>query len=147
MTPEIKDALEVKSQVVEFMMEYVFAGDFDHPRQAADAEGKYHYTDKKIMISCLPSGREGWFNCAVDVSVIRRGWFSRSVELVLSTGLGVDLWSFRPGLWVSYVNKLKRQAQQERRLGDGDQASEKAQDNSFSPIDDSAIFGDDVRED
>ncbi|HEU4390297.1 MAG TPA: hypothetical protein VFV34_21015 [Blastocatellia bacterium] len=146
MTPEIRDAREVKSQVVEFMMEYVFAGDFDHPRQAADSEGRYHYSDKKIMISCLPSGREGWFNCAVDVQVIRRTWLSRSVEQVLSTGLGVDLYSYRPGLWVEYVNKLKHQLQKERQLREVEQSA-RVQDNSFSPIDDRAIFGDDVGED
>jgi hypothetical protein len=147
MTTDIKDGLEVKSQVVEFMMEYVFAGDFDRPRLNPDSNGAYHYSDKKIMISCIPSGREGWFNCAVEVQLIRRTWFSRRLELVLSTGLGVDLWSFRPGLWVDYINRLKHQARRERERNEGERLPAASEDNSFRPIDDSAIFGDDVKED
>ena len=143
MEPDIKKAIAVKSQVIEFMREYVFAGD-DNPQRPPDAEGAYHYTDRKIIISCLPSHREGWFGCAVEVHLIRRTWMSRQLDLVLSAGHGTDVWSFRPGQWIDYVNNLAAAARREREATEAANKSRSAelQDTRFAPIDDSALFKD-----
>src|SRR5262245_54960531 len=145
MTPDIKDALTVKTQVVEFMMEYVFAGDFDNPKVTPTVEGNFSYRDRKISIECRPSHREGWFSCAVEVHVIRKSWFSKKSDLVMSTGHGFDVWTFRPGLWIDYINKLAGNARRQREAvsAASDAPSPTVEDTSFTPIDDSAIFRDD----
>jgi hypothetical protein len=143
MTPEEKKALSVKELVVEVMKDYVFAGDFENPRRSPDSAGKYHYADPKITIACLPSRREGWLNCAVELSLIRKRWFSRKLETVLSTGHGVDVWVFRPGLWIDYVSNLAELAAgrtRERELKQAADAGVSEEDPRFAPIDDSAIF-------
>jgi hypothetical protein len=55
MTQGAKSALAVKSIVVEFMNEQVYRGDYENPRLKPDAAGRYHYKDKKIDITLVPS--------------------------------------------------------------------------------------------
>ena len=141
-----KSALAVKSLVIEFMKEHVYRGDFDNPRVRPDAGGCYHYKDKKIEIFLTLSKRDGWLNCAVAVFIVRRRWPKRRLELVLHTGHGVEVSTFRPGLWVDYVAGLSegiKDAQRERGEAERRKGEEEAGrhfDSNFSPVDDSEIF-------
>jgi hypothetical protein len=146
MTPDIKSALRLKSCLMKFMLEHVYRGDYDNPRLRPDASGAYTYKDKKVLISCQPSPRDGWLNCAVSVSLARRRLLSRTLELVLDTGYGVEVHTFRPGLWVDYVFELaqgiegvhqEREAERQRRREDEER---RQYDANFSPVDDADIF-------
>jgi hypothetical protein len=145
MNPNLKDALAIKSKTVEVVKEYVFGGDFEVPRVEPDQNGIYHYRDKKIHILCTPSGRDGWLNCSVMVNVVRKKWLVTREELVLSTGYGVDVWVFRPGMWIDFINRLADEVETTRRRRPADEtktAGEGAarEDDRFTPIDDSAVF-------
>jgi hypothetical protein len=146
MSTGAKSALAVKSLVVEFMNEQVYRGDYENPRLAPDGLGRYHYKDKKIDVTLEPSKRDGWLNCAVTVQLVRRRWPFRRLEPVLVTGHGVEVSTFRPGLWVDYITDLsegikevQRERDQEmRRKGEEDERRQF--DSNFSPVDDSSIF-------
>jgi hypothetical protein len=146
MDPETKEALAVKSLVVELMKEHVYRGKFDSPSLKPDRAGGYNYKDKRIEISCSPSGRDGWLNCAVTVSLVRGRWPFRKLETVLSTGFGVEVSLFRPGKWVDYVANMAEQArdlQLERDKEEHPKVEEEARRNHearFGPVDDSSIF-------
>lgn len=141
-----KSALAVKALVVEFMRGYVYRGDFDNPRVRPDAGGMYEYKDKKITVYLTLSKRDGWLNCAVAVYIVRRRWPKRRLELVMHTGHGVDVATFRPGLWIDYVASLSegaKEAQSERDAQQRRKSEEEEQrqyDSHFSPVDDSSIF-------
>jgi hypothetical protein len=146
MDPETREALTVKSLVVELMKEHVYRGEFDSPRLKPDPAGAYHFRDKRIDIDLTPSGRDGWLNCAVTVSLVRGRWPRRKLEAVLSTGFGVEVSLFRPGKWVEYVSGMAEQArdlQLERDEEEQPKAEEEARRNHetrFGPVDDSSIF-------
>lgn len=146
MTSDDKSALAVKSRAIEFMKEHVFRGDYDNPRIKPDSLGTYHYRDKKIEITCQPSRREGWLNCIIRVYIIRRRWPFRRLELVLSTGYGIDIETFRPGQWIEYFLQLsehiegirrEREAERQRLIEEEERRRREA---NFSPVDDSALF-------
>lgn len=146
MTGDLKAALAVKSRVMDLMKERVYAGDLEHPRLSPDAHGWFHYKDGKVHISAMPSPRDGWLNCQVMVSVVRRRWPFRKLDVVLSAGFGVDVWAFRRGLWIDYVTNLaagaaaverERIAEHHRRLEHEERVNH---DSSFSPIDDAQVF-------
>ena len=146
MTTETKSALAVKSQALEFMKEYVFHGDYDNPRVKPDSFGTYNYRDKKIEISCQPSKREGWLNCIIRVSLVRGRWPLRRLELVFSTGYGVDIETYRPGQWVDYlyqlgegIETLRREREVERQQYVEEEEG-RQYDANFSPVDDASIF-------
>jgi hypothetical protein len=146
MDPETKEALAVKSLVVELMKEHVYRGRFDSPFLQPDREGAYSYKDKRIQISCLASGRDGWLNCGVTVSLVRGRWPFRKLEPVLSTGLGVEVSLFRPGKWVEYVSDMAERARDlqlerdEQQQPEVDEQARKEQQARFGPVDDSSIF-------
>jgi hypothetical protein len=146
MTQSNKSALAVKSLVVAFMNEHVYRGDYDNPRERPDAFGRYHYKDKKIEVELFPSKRDGWLNAAVAVYIVRRRWPTRRLEPVLVTGHGVEVSTFRPGLWVDYITGLSegiKDVQRERDLAEKRKSEEDEQQHyssNFSPVDDSSIF-------
>lgn len=145
MTTGTKEALAVKTIVVGFMNEQVYRGDYENPRIEPDKLGRYHYKDGKIEVWLVPSKRDGWLNAAVTVQLVRRRWPFRRLEPVFVTGHGVEVSTYRPGLWVDYitefVEKIKdvqrgRDEEAKRKTGEDEQR----QDVNFSPVDDSAIF-------
>jgi hypothetical protein len=146
MTADSINPLTVKSWAAEFMKEQVFQGNLEEPRLNPDAAGAYHFQDKKIRISCTPSGRDGWLNCAVTVFLVLGRWPFRKLEPVLHTGYGVDVTIFRPGHWVNYVGDLAEAARladidrEAEKLRKADQGIAEERDANFSPIDDSAHF-------
>jgi hypothetical protein len=146
MDPETKEALAVKSLVVELMKEHVYRGKFDSPSLKPDRAGGYNYRDKRLEVACFPSGRDGWLNCAVTVSLVRGRWPLRKLEAVLSTGFGVEVALFRPGKWIDYVSKMAERArnlQLERDKEEQPKVEEEARRNHearFGPVDDSSIF-------
>jgi len=145
MTAETKTPASIKSDVIDLMKEHVYGGDFDRPRVKPDSEGLYHYDDKKIRISLAISPREGWLSCSVMVWILRRRFLFTKAELVLSTGFGYDVSSFRPGLWCDYVSRLAAEARATQKDRDGrkqieKQSAEPATKPEFSPVDDSSIF-------
>ena len=138
-----KSAREVKSLIVKFMNEHVYRGDYENPRVRPDAAGHYRYKDKKIEIALTPSKRDGWVNCAVTVYIVRRRFPTRRLEPVMITGHGVEVSTFRPGLWVDYVTGLSesiKDVQRERDEAHRRKSEEEQIDSNFSPVDDSAIF-------
>ncbi len=146
MTTGAKGALDVKAIVVAFMNEQVYRGDYDNPRIEPDKLGRYHYRDKKIEVSLTPSKRDGWLNAAVTVELVRRRWPFRRLEPVLVTGHGVEVTTYRPGLWVDYITELSEEIKEVQR-GRDEEARRKSEDDrerhidaNFSPVDDSAIF-------
>ncbi|MCI0490892.1 MAG: hypothetical protein L0229_30230 [Blastocatellia bacterium] len=146
MAAETKSALTVKSQAVELMKEHVFRGDYDNPRVRPDSLGTYHYRDRKIEIGCQPSRREGWLNCMIRIYLVRRRWPLRRIELVFSTGYGIDIETYRPGRWVDYlfqlaegIEKIQREREAERQQHI-EEEEQRQRDASFSPVDDSSIF-------
>lgn len=146
MTTRNKDALAVKSLVVEFMKEYVYRGDYDNPRLEPDRLGRYLYKDKKIDVSLTPSKRDGWLNCAVTVQLVRRRWPTRRLEAVLVTGHGVEVSTFRPGLWVDYITSISEGIKDVQRERDqelkrkSEEDEQRHLDSNFGPVDDSSIF-------
>lgn len=149
MDDELKAALAVKAKALEVIRAYVFGEDNGEPRVKPDQTGVFHYRDKKLHITCDPSGRDGWSNCAIMVFILRKQWFLfRKRELVLSTGLGVDLWAYRPGMWVDYVTRLAETAEKARHQRslqaetDRDAAELRDQESRVSPVDDSSVFKD-----
>ncbi|HET8677756.1 MAG TPA: hypothetical protein VFO63_18290 [Blastocatellia bacterium] len=145
MTTGTKEALAVKAIVIGFMNEQVYRGDYDNPRLRPDPAGRYHYKDKKIEVSLTPSKRDGWLNAAVTVQIVRRRWPFRRVEPVLVTGHGVDVSTYRPGLWVDYITELSEKIKEVQRERDEEakrkiEEDERHLDANFSPVDDSAIF-------
>jgi hypothetical protein len=146
MDPEIKDALSVKSLVVELMKEHVFRGEFDSPSLKPDRAGAYNFKDQRIEVSCAPSGRDGWLNCAVSVSLIRGRWPRRKLEAVLHTGFGAEVSLFRPGNWIDYVADMAERARELQLARDKEQQprveAEAVRDHDarFGPVDDSSIF-------
>jgi len=146
MLTDIKGALKVKSYVSAFMREHVYQGDYERPRVKPDAAGAYHYRDRRIQISCAPSPREGWINCAVIVQIVRRRFPFRRLEMVLSTGYGVDVYTYRPGKWIDYVvslgegvEEIEHQRAGLRRLQEEEEQARRMDDN-FSPVDDASLF-------
>lgn len=146
MTTGTKGALAVKDIVVAFMNEQVYRGDYDNPRIEPDKLGRYHYRDSKIEVWLVPSKRDGWLNAAVTVQLVRRRWPSRRLETVFVTGHGVEVSTYRPGLWVDYITELLdkikdvqrgRDEEVKRKREEGD---ERHFDANFSPVDDSEIF-------
>ena len=146
MTTGTKGALAVKALVVEFMNEQVYRGDYDNPRQRPDAAGRYHYKDKKIEVYLTPSKRDGWLNAAVTVQIVRRRWPLRRLETVLVTGHGVEVSTYRTGLWIDYITELSERFKEAQRGRDEEQKrnseadSARHLDANFSPVDDSDIF-------
>jgi hypothetical protein len=146
MTTGTKDALAVKSLVVEFMKEHVYRGDFDNPRITPDKLGRYLYRDRKIEVWLDPSKRDGWLNCAVTVQLVRRRWPTRRLEAVLVTGHGVEVSTFRPGLWVDYITSISEGIKDVQRARDqelkrkSEEDEQRHFDSNFSPVDDSSIF-------
>jgi hypothetical protein len=146
MTTGTKEALDVKTMVVGFMNEQVYRGDYDNPRIKPDKLGRYHYRDDKIEVWLVPSKRDGWLNAAVTVRIVRRRWPFRRVEPVLVTGHGVEVSTYRPGLWVGYIADFLERIKDVQRERD-EEAKRKSEagdeqrfDENFSPVDDSAIF-------
>ena len=146
MDPETREALAVKSVVVDVMKEHVYSGKFDSPRLKPDSSGTYHFKDKRIQISLSPSGRDGWLNCSVTVSLIRGRWPLRKLEPVLATGFGVEVSIYRPGRWVDYVSEkaerardlqLERDKEEQPRV---DEEARRNHDARFGPVDDSSLF-------
>ena len=140
-----RSAQAVKSLVVKLMNEHVYRGDYENPRVRPDAAGCYHYKDKKIEISLTPSKRDGWLNCAVAVHIVRRRWPFRRLEPVMITGHGVEVSTFRPGLWVDYVTHLSEgieeiQHERDEAARRKSEAEQRQLDSNFSPVDDSSIF-------
>ena len=145
MTTASKEALDVKTLVVGFMNEQVYRGDYDNPRIKPDKLGRYHYSDSKIEVWLLPSRRDGWLNSAVTVHIVRRRWPFRRLEPVLVTGHGVEISTYRPGLWVGYIADFLEEAKglQRGREEEARRKSEEEQrrvDENFTPVDDSEIF-------
>ncbi len=146
MLTDTKGALKVKSYVSAFMKEQVYQGDYERPRVKPDAAGAYHYRDRRIYISCTPSPREGWINCKVRVDIVRRRFPFRRLDLVLSTGYGVDVYAYRPGKWIDYVVSLgegvAQLEQQREAIHRRQQEAEQARmlDENFSPVDDASLF-------
>ncbi|HEX5731582.1 MAG TPA: hypothetical protein VF131_02015 [Blastocatellia bacterium] len=145
MTTGTKEALAVKAMVVAFMNEQVYRGDYDNPRIKPDKLGSYHYRDGKIEVWLAPSKRDGWLNPAVTVQLVRRRWPFRRLEPVLVTGHGVEVSTYRPGLWVDYITDLLEKIKDVQRVRDEEakrksEADERDFDANFSPVDDSAIF-------
>ena len=146
MTTGTKEALTVKNIVVGFMNEQVYRGDYDNPRIKPDKLGRYHYKDGKIEVWLSPSSRDGWLNSAVTVQLVRRRWPFRRLEPVLVTGHGVEVSTYRPGLWVNYIMDFvetikevqRARAEEAERKSEAD--GERNVDTNFSPVDDSAIF-------
>src|ERR1044071_371661 len=146
MTPEARQAMSVKSLVVDFMKEHVFRGDYDRASMKPDADGAYHFKDKRFHISCCPSGRDGWLNCSVNVSLVRGRWPLRKLEPVLSTGFGSAVSLFRPGQWVESLASLAKAARELQHKRDAEEArttEEDARDEyeaRFGSVDDSSLF-------
>ncbi len=146
MTPEARQAITVKSLAVDFMREHVFRGDFDRPSLRPDRFGAYHFKDKFLQISCCPSGRDGWLNCSVTVSLVRGRWPVRKLEPVFLTGFGSAVSLFRPGQWVDYLSTLAEPARKLQRKRDNEntrRAEEEARDEHearFGSVDDSSLF-------
>jgi hypothetical protein len=146
MSPDIKNALRIKRLVSDFMKEQVYRGDYESPRLKPDATGAFHYSDRLLRIACAPSPREGWGNCIVRIEIIRRRLLFRKFEQVLSTGYGIDVAVFRPGMWIAYIEHLtagaaglEEQREVERRRHQlEDQA--RLMDENFGPVDDAAMF-------
>ena len=146
MTPEARQAMSVKSFAVDLMKEHVFRGDFDRLSLKPDADGAYHFKDKLLHISCCPSGRDGWLNCSVTVSLVRGRWPRRKLEPVLLTGFGSAVSLFRPGQWVDYLSTLAEHARELQRKRD-DENTRRAEDEArdeyesrFGSVDDSSLF-------
>jgi hypothetical protein len=68
---------------------------------------------------------------------------------VLVTGHGVEVSTYRPGLWVDYITELSEAVKELQRTRDRElkRASEEAEqqqqqqfDSNFSPVDDASIF-------
>jgi len=140
----MKDAFQVRSDVVELMREHVYAGDYDRPRIKPDAAGVYHYKDKKIRIELSISPRDGWLSCSVVVWILRRRFLFRKPEPVLVTGFGHDVEIFRPGRWCEYVAAIAEHTrllgqERERRLNESIEPLPQT-DARFTPIDDSELF-------
>lgn len=137
--------MKVKLIVERFMQEKVYEGDSENPRIRPDADGAYRFRDGKIQIHCLPSPREGFMNCAVKVEIIRRRFPTRKLETVMETGYGVDVYRFRPGLWIDYISDMSKSAdkaaeeREEQKRQQEDDEKRKVEDN-FTPVDDSALF-------
>ena len=144
--PEARQAMSVKTLVVDLMREHVFRGDFDRTSVKADPAGAYHFKDKLLNISCCPSGRDGWLNCSVTVSLVRGRWPFRKQEPVLLTGFGSAVSLFRPGQWVDYVSTLAEHARALQKKRDDENArrveeeGSKDHDARFGAVDDSSIF-------
>jgi hypothetical protein len=146
MLTDVKGALRVKSYVSAFMKEWVYRGDYERPRERPDSAGAYHFSDRRIRIACAPSPREGWINCAVRVHIVRRRFPFRRLELVLATGYGVDVYTYRPGKWIDYVVSLgegiaeiEQQRESLRRRQEEEEEARRMNEN-FSPVDDSSLF-------
>jgi len=144
--PEIRQAMSVKSLAVDFMKEHVFRGDFDRPSVRPGPGGAYAFKDKLLHISCCPSGRDGWLNCSVTVSLVRGRWPRRKLEPVLVTGYGSAVSLFRPGDWVDYLTPLADHARELQRNRD-DENTRTAEDEArndhearFGAVDDSSLF-------
>ena len=144
--PEVRQAMSVKSLAVDFMREHVFRGDYDRPSVRPTPDGAYHFKDKLLRISCCPSGRDGWLNCSVAVSLVRGRWPRRKLEPVLVTGFGSAVSVFRPGEWVDYLSPLAEHARELQRKRD-DENTRKAEDVArneheakFGSVDDSSLF-------
>ena len=146
MTPEARQAMSVKSLAVDFMREQVFRGDYDRTTLRPDSDGAYRFKDKLLVISCCPSGRDGWLNCSVTVSLVRRRWPRRKLEPVLMTGFGSAVSLFRPGHWIDYLSALAEHArdlQRKRDDEDARRAEGEARDeheSKFGSVDDSSLF-------
>ena len=143
---EARQAMSVKASVVDVMREHVFRGDFDRASVKPDSAGAYHFKDSLINISCCPSGRDGWLNCSVTVSLVRGRWPFRKQEPVLLTGFGSAVSLFRPGQWVDYISTLAKHARELQRQRDGEIARRieveagKDHEARFGAVDDSSIF-------
>ena len=146
MTPETRQAMNVKSFAVDFMKEHVFRGDYDRASLKPDSNGAYHFKDKLLHISCCPSGRDGWLNCSVTVALVRGSWPRRKLEPVLTTGFGSAVSVFRPGQWVDYLSTLAehaRKLQRERDDEDTRRTEHEARseyDARFGSVDDTSLF-------
>jgi len=147
MDTDIKKAIRVKSMIERLMREKIYDGDSEKPRIKPDSTGAYQFRDSKVQISCTPSPREGFLNCAVKVELVRRRFPTLKLETVLETGYGVDLYTFRTGLWIDYLtemtesaNKIAQERELREKLQQEDDEKRAATDN-FSPVDDTAIFG------
>ena len=138
--------MSVKHLVVDLMREHVFRGDFERASVKPDSAGAYHLKDKLLNISCCPSGRDGWLNCSVSVSLVRGRWPRRKLEAVLLTGFGSAVSVFRPGQWVDYVSALAEHARELQRKRDDEDARTVEEETSkdhearFGAVDDSSIF-------
>ena len=144
--PEVRQAMSVKSLAVDFMKEHVFRGDFDRPSVRPGPDGVFTFKDKLLHISCCPSGRDGWLNCSVSVSLVRGRWPRRKLEPVLLTGYGSAVSLFRPGEWVDYLSPLAEHARELQRNRD-DENTRRAEDEArnehearFGAVDDSSLF-------
>ena len=144
--PEARQAMSVKTLVVDLMREHVFRGDFDRTSVKPDPAGAFHFKDKLLKVSCCPSGRDGWLNCSVTVSLIRGRWPRRKFEPVLLTGFGSAVSLFRPGQWVDYVSNLAEHARELQKIRDDENArrvegeASKDHEARFGAVDDSSIF-------
>lgn len=146
MNSEIKKAAKVKLSIERLMQEKVYEGDLEKPRIKPDANGVYQFRDSKIQISCTPSPREGFLNCSVKVELIRRRFPFRKLETVMETGYGIDVYTFRPGLWIDYISEMLKGADktieeraEQKKLKQEEDVKRNVEDN-FSPVDDSALF-------
>jgi len=146
MTPEARQAMSVKSLAVDFMREHVFRGDYDRPSIKPDRDGAYHFKDKVFDISCCPSGRDGWLNCSVSVSLVRGRWPRRKLEPVLLTGFGSAVSLFRPGQWVDFLSSRAEEARElqlKRDAADAERTEAAARSDHearFGSVDDSSLF-------
>lgn len=147
MDTEMRKAIKVKSMVERLMREKIYEGDLEKPRIKPDANGTYQFRDNKIQISCMPSPREGLLNCSVKVELVRRRFPTRKLETVMETGFGVDIYTFRTGLWIDYLTEMaeslnktaeERKQQEKQQQEEGER---RAVDDNFSPVDDAALFG------
>ena len=145
-SPEAKQAMNVKSLAVDFMREHVFRGDYDRPSVRPGPDGAYRFKDKLLHISCCPSGRDGWLNCSVAVSLVRGRWPRRKLEPVLVTGFGSAVSVFRPGEWVDYLSPIAEHARELQRKRDdentrrGEDEARKEHEARFGSVDDSSLF-------
>lgn len=140
--------MKVKLIIGRLMQEKVYMGDLEKLQIKPDPEGVYQFRDSKIQVSCLPSPREGFVNCCIKVELVRRRFPFRKLETVMETGYGVDVYTFRPGLWIDYLSEMSKSAdktaeqrtEQQKRLQEED--AKQTIEANFSPVDDSGLFND-----
>jgi hypothetical protein len=82
----------------------------------------------------------------VKVELVRRRFPSRKLETVMETGYGIDVYTFRPGLWIDYISEMSKSAdktaeertEQQKQLEA--EESKRTVEENFSPVNDSALF-------